>query len=106
MRSVQELELSGNNTIGYCLKSFGAGLWALRYARSFEDGIAQVVREGGDADTNASVVGAMLGAKFGFAGIPKEFVDLMFVGQWLWREMTPYVTLMGLPMPPSPYLPD
>jgi ADP-ribosylglycohydrolase len=101
--TVEELQLSGNNTIGYCLKAFGCGLWAVRYAVSFEDGISKIVREGGDADTNASVVGALLGAKFGFEGIRKDFVDFMFVGQWIWREITPYLTLMGLPVPPSPY---
>jgi ADP-ribosylglycohydrolase len=102
--SVADLKLSGNAAIGYCLKAFGAGLWAVKFARSFEDGIAQIVREGGDADTNASVAGAMLGAKFGFAGIPQQFVKFMFVGQWLWREMSPYLQLMGLSVPQSPYL--
>ena len=30
---------------------------------------------GGDADTNAVVVCAILGAKYGFHAIPKEYVD-------------------------------
>jgi ADP-ribosylglycohydrolase len=105
-KTVEELELSGNAFIGYCLKTFGSAVWALRFAESFEDGIARIVREGGDADTNASAAGAVLGAKFGFTAIPKQFVEHMFVGQWLWREIGQYLQLMGLPVPPSPYLPE
>ena len=30
---------------------------------------------GGDADTNAAVACAILGAKYGFHAIPKEYVD-------------------------------
>jgi ADP-ribosylglycohydrolase len=103
-KTLQELELSGNKCIGYCLKCLGSAVWALRYATSFDEGIAAVVREAGDADTNGSVVGAFLGAKFGFGAIGKEFIDHLFVGQWLWREVAAYLELMGLSAPPSPYL--
>jgi ADP-ribosylglycohydrolase len=103
-KTLEELELSGNGLIGYCLKTFGCALWALRYAASFEDGIARIIREGGDSDTNASAAGALLGAKFGFAALPKDFVDHLFVGNWLWREVGQYLELMGLPVPESPYL--
>jgi ADP-ribosylglycohydrolase len=102
-KTVKELELSGNPAIGYCLKTFGSAVWALRYAQSFQDGIAQIVREGGDADTNAAAAGAVLGAKFGFHAIPREYIEFMFVGQWLWREINAYLSLMGLPPQPSPY---
>ena len=43
-------------------------------APSYRDGVLQVIHEGGDADTNAAVVGAILGAKFGFANIPAIWV--------------------------------
>jgi ADP-ribosylglycohydrolase len=51
-----------------------AGLWAYWNAKTFEDGLLSVVRAGGDADTNAAVACAILGAKFGFNSIPKEYV--------------------------------
>lgn len=71
------------NRIGYTLKALGAGLWALRHATSFADGITQVIHEGGDADTNAAVVGALLGAKFGFVGIQMNgFLSLHMVTSW------------------------
>jgi ADP-ribosylglycohydrolase len=57
------------NRQGYTLKTLGAGFWALRHADSFAAGIEAVIHEGGDADTNAAVAGALLGARFGYQGI-------------------------------------
>ena len=58
------------NCIGYTFKAMSAGFWALFHASSFEQGLLKVVNEGGDADTNAAVAGAMLGARYGFDCIP------------------------------------
>ena len=60
------------NCIGYTFKAMSAGFWALIHASSFEQGILQIVNEGGDADTNAAVAGAMLGARYGFDCIPNR----------------------------------
>ena len=38
-------------------------------------GLLSVVRAGGDADTNAAVACAILGAKYGFSSIPDEYVN-------------------------------
>ncbi len=46
----------------YTLKTLAAGFWALRHAPSYAAGIDAIVHEGGDADTNAAVAGALLGA--------------------------------------------
>lgn len=61
--------------IGYTLKALGAGFWALKNAESFSDGVLKIIHEGGDADTNAAVAGALLGARFGFSGIPDVWVE-------------------------------
>jgi ADP-ribosylglycohydrolase len=57
------------------VRTLGAGLWAYCNAKSFEEGLLAVVRAGGDADTNAAVACAILGAKFGFKTIPQEYID-------------------------------
>lgn len=61
--------------IGYTLKALGAGFWALAHASSFEEGVDRIVHEGGDADTNAAVAGALLGARDGFSAIPDAWVE-------------------------------
>lgn len=72
-----------NGKIGYTLKTMGAGLWALKYAESFMGGILTIVNEGGDADTNAAVAGALLGAKYGYTNIPENYAKALFDHQSL-----------------------
>ena len=49
---------------------------ALGLGKEFmNEGLLAVVNAGGDADTNAAVACAILGAKFGFNAIPKEYVE-------------------------------
>lgn len=61
--------------MGYTLVTLSVALWAYWHASSFEDGLLAVVNAGGDADTNAAVACAILGAKFSFNSIPQEYVD-------------------------------
>lgn len=58
---------------GYVLDTLHIGIWGL-FQPSFEDGLMNVVNRGGDADTNASVAGALLGARFGFSSIPQRWL--------------------------------
>ena len=60
---------------GYTLSTLSVALWSYWHASSFEEGLLAVVNAGGDADTNAAVACAILGAKYGFHAIPKEYVD-------------------------------
>ena len=72
---LRALELQDEKSMGYTLKTLAASLWAYWNASSFEDGLLAVVNAGGDADTNAAVACAILGAKFGYESIPKEYID-------------------------------
>ena len=72
---IRALELQDEESVGYTLRTLAAGLWAYWNARTFEDGLLSVVRAGGDADTNAAVACAILGAKFGFNATPQEYID-------------------------------
>lgn len=72
---IESLELDEPSSIGYTLKALGSALWCLFHANNFEEGLLRVVNEGGDADTNAAVACAMLGAKFGYTSIPQKYTD-------------------------------
>lgn len=72
---IAALNLEDEETMGYTLRTLSAGIWALRFAPSFEEGIETVIYEGGDADTNASVAGALLGARFGYDAIPRRWIE-------------------------------
>ena len=68
------LSLDGN-MMGYTLKTMSVALWSLWHCSSFKNGLLSVVNLGGDADTNAAVSCALLGAKYGFSSIPQYYVD-------------------------------
>lgn len=72
---IADLDLDENNSIGYTLRTLAAALWCYWHAKSFEDGLLAIVNEGGDADTNAAISCAILGAKFGYDSIPEYYID-------------------------------
>lgn len=73
--------LMDDASMGYTLVTLSVALWAYRHSKSFEDGLLAVVNAGGDADTNAAVACAVLGAKFGFKAVPEEYA-----GGLIYRE--------------------
>ena len=99
-KTVEELELGEEKSIGYTLKALGSAIWCLRYATSFVDGMEKIIPEGGDSDTNGAVVGALLGAKFGYSQLPKETLILMHTNEWYYNEIRQFMALMGLEPPP------
>ncbi|MBI2837449.1 MAG: ADP-ribosylglycohydrolase family protein [Acidobacteria bacterium] len=56
--------------IGYTLHAWKVALWASHVHGDFRECLQRVIRAGGDTDTNGAVAGAILGARFGLAGIP------------------------------------
>jgi len=44
----------------------------LRYQKDFEGGIKEIIAAGGDADTTAAILGGILGAGAGQAGLPEQ----------------------------------
>ena len=60
---------------GYTLVTLSVALWSYWHASSFEEGLLAVVNAGGDADTNAAVACAILGAKYGYSSIPTEYIE-------------------------------
>lgn len=71
---IESLQLDEPDSIGYTLKAMATGIWALNFPTSYQEGVLKVIHEGGDADTNAAVAGSILGARFGFSGIPEKWV--------------------------------
>jgi len=59
---------------GFCLFTAGVALQALLRGGDFETEVRRVVSLGGDADTNAAVAGALLGARDGVGGLPDAWL--------------------------------
>lgn len=75
---ISMLDLDEAYSIGYTLRTMSAALWCYWHSLSFEEGLLTVVNEGGDADTNAAISCAILGARFGYNEIPTEYIETLF----------------------------
>lgn len=75
---IAELKLDESESMAYTYRTLAAALWCYRHSLSFEDGLLAVVNEGGDADTNAAIACAILGAKFGYKNIPTYYIENLY----------------------------
>lgn len=73
--SLNELKLDDSKTMGYTLKTLGGALWCYFHSPSFEEGLIDIINRGGDADTNAAIACAILGAKYGYNSIPPDMIN-------------------------------
>ncbi|KAK8880611.1 hypothetical protein M9Y10_003293 [Tritrichomonas musculus] len=101
--SFDKLHLSGKQ-IGYVLRATGAAVLALRKGMSYEEAMTEVVRWAGDSDSNAAVVGGVIGAVVGFSGIPSDMMKYLYTGNWEYVEFARMCEVMDIQPPPSPFL--
>lgn len=80
--SLKELNLDEPGKINYTYKALGAGFWALRQ-KDFRQAIQDIVLQGGDADANGAVAGALLGCKLGLDALPRTWVENLAHRLWL-----------------------
>lgn len=92
-RRPADLRVDGEDQ-GYVLHTVELAFSALATAEDFEEGIVAVVSRGGDADTNACVAGALLGAKLGRSRIPDRWLsklkaapELTSLGDQLYKQL-------------------
>ncbi|CAE6441304.1 unnamed protein product [Rhizoctonia solani] len=105
VKKLEELELDNRQQIGYTFKCLGAGTWALREALSapesnnpgiFERCITEITMQAGDADTNATVAGSLLGAYLTDTELPEHWVRHLRHGVWLAEKTRCAGALLGL----------
>jgi len=98
--SLKDLELDEDGNTDHVLKALGVGIWALRYvARAqrrdnlFTRAILHIIMEGGDADCNAAVAGALMGAWLGLDELPKKWMDALPHHEWLNDHIEKFVNI-------------
>jgi ADP-ribosylglycohydrolase len=72
---VERVDLDLQRTAGFVRVAFRLAFWHLVNTPSWRDAVVDVASRGGDADTNAAIVGALLGARDGVSAIPRAWVD-------------------------------
>lgn len=77
--SVSELRLAlglERGVSGYAYHSVPVALYGwLRHPADFRTAVAEVIRQGGDADTTGAIVGGIAGAGVGAAALPQDWTD-------------------------------
>ena len=61
------------DTAGFVRVAFRLALWHLRHSDDFSASMIDIANRGGDADTNAAITGALLGARLGVDSIPSAW---------------------------------
>lgn len=88
---ISMLELDESSSIGYTLRTLSAALWCYWHSPSFEEGLLAVVNEGGDADSNAAIACAILGAKFGLSSIPAHYIEKLNDREMYHQKITSFI---------------
>eukprot|EP00929_Paragymnodinium_shiwhaense_P108379 TRINITY_DN74696_c0_g1_i1.p1 TRINITY_DN74696_c0_g1~~TRINITY_DN74696_c0_g1_i1.p1 ORF type:complete len:359 (-),score=35.42 TRINITY_DN74696_c0_g1_i1:160-1236(-) len=83
------LPACGPHGMGSVEHGFRRSFWHLRRGSPFSEAIREVIAEGYDADTNAAIVGGMLGARDGICKMPAD----------LWKPVVSCDTRKGRPRP-------
>uniref|UniRef100_A0A7S1IIF9 ADP-ribosylglycohydrolase n=1 Tax=Eutreptiella gymnastica TaxID=73025 RepID=A0A7S1IIF9_9EUGL len=102
VETLDELQLDEPHSIGYTFKCAACALHTLQHfspeKSSFMKAICDVTAQGGDADTNAAVTGALLGCSLGYSRLPMQWISAMPYATWLeaWVQKVLYV--LGLPV--------
>lgn len=68
-------ELHLHRTAGFVRVAFRLAFWHAVHTESWRDALVDIASRGGDADTNAAVAGALLGARDGAAAIPPAWAE-------------------------------
>ena len=67
----------------YVMKACASAVYAVASAVDFKRSIAEVVMEGGMANVNGAVAGALLGCKLGYSALPQDWVQRLTHHQFL-----------------------
>ena len=74
---IEDLELDDLDTLSYTRKAMCAGLWPLWHSSSATETFDTVIAQGGDADSNAAIAGALAGLRYGYDALPAEKEKLL-----------------------------
>ena len=92
--SLADMKLDDKDSIGYTIKCVGAGFYGIRSGKDFMTALRDVIMEGGDADTNGSVCGALIGCMIGYEALPKDMLTFPYK-EWLDKQVDDFLRIFG-----------
>jgi ADP-ribosylglycohydrolase len=95
-KSLAELKLDDKDAgIGYTFRCMATGFYGLSKEDDFKEGLTRLIMEGGDADTNGAVYGALVGCRIGFKALPEDLLCFPH-REWLDKKVNTYLQTIGL----------
>ncbi|MCB9073031.1 MAG: ADP-ribosylglycohydrolase family protein [Bdellovibrionaceae bacterium] len=73
---------------GWVLDGISSIVWALKNCDSYEEAVIAIANRGGDADTNAAIVGSVFGALYGDESIPERWLVKLEETKKIERHLT------------------
>ncbi|MDE5673807.1 MAG: ADP-ribosylglycohydrolase family protein [Muribaculaceae bacterium] len=73
--NIEDFDLDDEDSYWFVRKATGAALWCVWHNESFQHGIQSIISQGGDADTNAALAGALVGMQRGYSAIPAPLLE-------------------------------
>eukprot|EP00823_Brevimastigomonas_motovehiculus_P009935 TRINITY_DN97_c0_g1_i4.p1 TRINITY_DN97_c0_g1~~TRINITY_DN97_c0_g1_i4.p1 ORF type:complete len:396 (+),score=90.05 TRINITY_DN97_c0_g1_i4:188-1375(+) len=95
-KTLEDFALSHSTSIGYTLKCSACGVYAMRTDQSFKATLNALAHEGGDADTNGAVCGAVLGCRLGYSKLPADWLNALPHKKWLDKKVVAFLKTMKL----------
>jgi ADP-ribosylglycohydrolase len=96
--NIQMVDL--NTNIGYTAHPLTCAIYALRKIAeknmSFEQILSTIIKQGGDADTNCAVAGAVLGAYLGKSQITPDYINKLAYKDYLDKSVDNYINFLDL----------
>jgi len=107
-KEMEDLKLDSPREMGYVYKCVGSAILTLRLGMRaaskscvpsstlFEDLMTELIMEGGDADTNGAVAGALLGTYLGFSRLPAHWANGLAHKDWLMDKVERMCKVAGI----------
>lgn len=96
VNEIEALNLDAVDSIGYTFKTMAVAVCVFGHFEDFKDAIIRIMMEAGDADTNACVGGALLGAKLGYSKLPEDWVSSLIHHQFLEEHIEELFAIMKI----------
>ena len=71
------------NSGGYVVDTIEAAIWCLLNTTSYRECVLKAINLGTDTDTTGAVAGGLAGLYYGYADIPKEWIDNIIRREWI-----------------------
>ncbi len=95
LKSFINLPDSEIKSSGYVVHTLEAAIWCLLNSNSYAECVLKAVNLGDDTDTVGAVAGGLAGLAYGYADIPKDWIDVIVKKDWINKMCEDFAYIMS-----------